>query len=257
MVDTMRKLGRDFLKELLSPLIAQWGRDEVLRAIYEIDGSSVTHKAGTKDRYAKHHSAEEKKRAEPTAKLSAVMIAEKTNVPADKRLLLINLASQFEHKSFLPTISDVRNFLEMRGQDIGNIKQRPEAFRKVIKAIIDLPNENLERMIRSSRHSGPSQLGPLSDAIKAASAFVRSGPNEDDHSVDEGSYVSPGPSQGALSIKARVAVEGHVTPSADSTDEAPVTAKESANEPLDRNLSRLEKTKRFKGSGIDRRKPAS
>lgn len=175
MVGKMQRYGRDFLKDLLSPLIKQWGRDEVLRAIYDMEQSKDSRDAeGKGSLSARHDSIVGRRHREPAAKPNAVMIAQAADVPPEKRVLLISLASQFEHKSFLPTISDVRNFLEMRGQDAASVKQRSDAFRKVIRAVMDMPNENIERMIRSSRHSGPSQLGPLSDAIKAASVAVRS-----------------------------------------------------------------------------------
>ena len=165
MVDNMKRYDRKFLNDLLAPIIRQWGRDEVLHAISEI------HETDTIKNTYNTSFLEERKRS--SQKPSAVMIAEKYNLPSEKRILLIEIAAQFDHKSFLPTISDVRNFLKMRGEDAGSIKQRPEAFRKVIKAIVDMPDESLQRLIRGSRHSGPSQLGPLSDAIKAASASVR------------------------------------------------------------------------------------
>ncbi|MGO8189392.1 hypothetical protein AB9F38_31355 [Rhizobium leguminosarum] len=103
------------------------------------------------------------------------MIAQKAAASPEKKALLVDLAMQFDHKTFLPSIADVRAFLEMRGRDAKGLKQRPEAFRRVIKAIIDMPKESLEQMVLTSVHAGgPSQLGPLSDAIKFASAAVRS-----------------------------------------------------------------------------------
>ena len=165
MADGMKTYGKKFLIDLLTPLIRQWGREEVLRAISEI------HETDTgKNPYVSPIS-EDKKRS--SQKPSAVLIVEKYNLPSEKRKLLLEIAALFDHKAFLPTISDVRNFLEMRGEDVGNMKQRPDAFRKIIKSLVDMPEDGLERLRRGSRHSGPSQLGPLSDTIKAASASAR------------------------------------------------------------------------------------
>jgi hypothetical protein len=162
----MQRYGKDFLKELLLPLINQWGREAVLHAIEELedtptkeDGSHqrVTRRPGTK------------------VKTGAFTLAQRASVEPEKKALLLDLARQFEHRAFLPSIGDVRAFLEMRGQDSRGLKQRPEAFRRVIKAVVEMPKDSLQQLVLNNENAGgPSQLGPLSDAIKFASAAVRS-----------------------------------------------------------------------------------
>jgi hypothetical protein len=186
MTSKATKYSREFLRELLVPLINQWGRDEVMSAIYDLDQLKSGGRSQPKVAFKESQDLSDRKKSQ-SQRPNAVMIVERANVPREKRMLLINIASQFEHKTFLPTVSDVRNFLEMRGQDARSIKQRPEAFRKILKAIIDMPDESLERLSKSIRHSGPLQLGPLSDAIKAASASVRGSRGEQKPEVEEGS----------------------------------------------------------------------
>ncbi len=186
MTSKATKYSREFLRELLAPLVKQWGCDEVIRATYYLDQFESDSWSQKKEAFEGRKELSDRKKSQ-SQRPNAVMIVERANVPREKRMLLINLASQFEHKAFLPTVSDVRNFLEMRGQDARGIKQRPEAFRKILKALIDTPDESLERLSKSIRHSGPSQLGPLSDAIKAASASVRGSRVEQNPEVEKGS----------------------------------------------------------------------
>ena len=171
MTSKMKQYGPDLLKNLLAPLIKQWGREEILRIISILDLESEHHLEHRK--FTVGRSARTEINRRQANRPNAVIIAEKINMPEEKKALILNIAAQFERKSFLPTISDVRNFLEMRGQDARGIKQRAETFRKIIKILVDMSDEGLEKIIRSRRNSGPSQLGPLSDAIKAASASLR------------------------------------------------------------------------------------
>ena len=52
------------------------------------------------------------------------------------------------------------------------MKDRFDAFRRLLKPLSALPLEQLERIASSALHSGPSRLGPLSDAISAAAASL-------------------------------------------------------------------------------------
>jgi hypothetical protein len=67
----------------------------------------------------------------------------------------------------------VRYFFEMRGQDPGPVKQRQDSFRKVLNVLLNMADDELMLLHTSGTHAGPTQLGPLSDAIKASSASVR------------------------------------------------------------------------------------
>jgi hypothetical protein len=60
----------------------------------------------------------------------------------------------------------------MIGERPGAIKDRSDAFRRLLKVLPALPPEQLERLGNSALHSGPSQLGPLSDAIASAAASL-------------------------------------------------------------------------------------
>lgn len=156
----------DLLESLLTPLLREWGRDAVLACIAELDTKSVA-----RERQPRSDSAD---RSPSSRKPNAVEIADRAELSTTKRDALLRLASLFDRKLFLPTASDVRHFLELRAQQPGPVKQRQDAFRKVLALLSGMADEELERLIKSSTHAGPTQLGPLSDAIRATGAAMRS-----------------------------------------------------------------------------------
>jgi hypothetical protein len=172
MTSKLHRDDREFLQEMLASLAKRFGSDEVLLALSEIE--EMPFDRLRRRRNAEQERATQRERGRNSERPSAVHIAERADAPPGKKSLLVNLALQFDHKAFLPTLPDIRHFLEMRGQDLGSVKQRSDAFRKIVSAVLGMSEEALERLIVNSRHSGPSQLGPLSDAIKAVGASTRS-----------------------------------------------------------------------------------
>jgi hypothetical protein len=156
----------DLLESLLTPLLREWGRDAVLACIAELDANSVP-----RERQRRPDGAD---RSPSSRKPNAVEITDRAELPTTKRDALLKLASLFDRKLFLPTASDVRHFLELRAQQPGPVKQRLDAFRKVLALLSGMADEELERLIKSSTYAGPTQLGPLSDAIRATGAALRS-----------------------------------------------------------------------------------
>lgn len=185
MTNKFRQHSFELLKALLIPFVKEWGRDTLMRAITEINDEEIVGRTNQAVNRRRLPSALQKDKN--TQRPSAISMVEKVEVPDARRRLLLDIAAQFEHKAFLPTISDVRNFLAMRGEDASNLSKRPDAFRKIINVIIDLPDESLERLARSQRYSGPSQLGSLSDAIK--DNRHRSRPNSVQSAYSDGAAV--------------------------------------------------------------------
>ncbi|MEY9782031.1 hypothetical protein ABIA23_003433 [Sinorhizobium fredii] len=158
------------LKDILSALVRGYGSEQVHRALTEVSRRSPGDGQSNFDGMP----SKPKKAERSSAKLTATDIAARSDAPAETKQLLLSLASRFDRKAFLPTIGDVRNFLEMRGIPSRNLKQRPDAFRQVLRIVSSMPPEALEKLIRESRHYGPSELGPLSDAIRSTSERIRS-----------------------------------------------------------------------------------
>ena len=115
----------------MTPLLREWGRDAVSACIAELDTSFVP-----RERQRRPEGAD---RIPSSRKLNAVEIADRAELPTTKRAALLGLASLFNQKLFLPTASDVRHFLELRGQQPAPVKQRVDAFRKVLTLLLTCP----------------------------------------------------------------------------------------------------------------------
>lgn len=150
------------LKALLLAICEEWGADAIRHCLAGIEERS----SGAEKTNAPRANVRQGKRRKP----SAVDLAGRLEVPEARKAILMSLAQLFDGKSFLPTASDVRYFLELRGQHPGVVRQRLDSFRKVLDVLEGIPDRELEGLVNSSIHSGPTQLGPLSDAIRSVSA---------------------------------------------------------------------------------------
>ena len=113
-------------------------------------------------------------------KIRAPAYVEKLSIPKEKKLILLQIARQFEDKVFLPKASNIRNFLEVRkeneilhGVKIENIKSRQSAIPRIFMLLSTLSGEELKRIYDNKNYFGPSRLGPLADAIRATGENFR------------------------------------------------------------------------------------
>lgn len=153
------------LMSLLASMLEEWGYDTVRQGLTEARARADK---GDPHRPAPGHSS-----AKPHARPTAVQVVERLDITAGKKQHLRAIATKFDTKKFLPSASDVRHFLEMHGEASSTIKQRQDAFRKVVSVLLGMADDDLRLLETSSSHAGPTQLGPLSDAIKAHGAAVR------------------------------------------------------------------------------------
>jgi len=136
-------------------------------------------------------------------KPTAISIAAKVNLPSIQKQLIQQLAEQYDDKHFLPTSGDIRYFFEAHGEIAPLVKQRIDSFRRVLKLLSTMPEAALRKMIEDDSHSGPSRLGPLSDAIRGVReqhSFDRDAahPSPQGHQADkpiEGGRESEGSSE--------------------------------------------------------------
>lgn len=162
---TQKNSKYHLLKSLLVPLLREWDYETVRQCLAEAQAEHADEELSFAAK--KHKPAKEYRRP------NAVEIVERLDAAEDRKESLRALAARFDTKTFLPTASDVRHFLEMRGQSNGPIKQRQDSFRMVVDVLLSMADDELMLLQTSGTHAGPTQLGPLSDAIKATSAAVR------------------------------------------------------------------------------------
>jgi hypothetical protein len=155
-----KKISReDLLSSLIKLLVDEWGYDLVRDRLNALSGineeQSLEVSVGNKQ-----HSREKAKK--PTASV----LAAKISLPPEQKYLIQNLAERYDSKRFLPTAGDIRYFFEMHGEAAPSSKQRIEVFRQVLKVLSAMQENALRKLIEDDAHSGPSRLGPLSEAIR-------------------------------------------------------------------------------------------
>lgn len=155
------KTRETFLNRLLQTLVDEFGCEAVRAALTKLTGTVAGSSTETLITAA---GLPPRKKAKP----SATDLVERCALEGDQRAALLKIALRYENKQFLPRVSDVREFLIMKGETPINMKDRREAFRILLRSLVQLPVERLEKLATTALHSGPSQLGPLSDAIAAA-----------------------------------------------------------------------------------------
>lgn len=110
------------------------------------------------------------------------------DVEADKRPAVLALAERFETKRFLPTCADISNFCTIYGIDPPASKSRAAAIPRLFKYFAAMDTKDVERLSADKAYSGPSELGPLAEAIRWHGRAVRNlGP--DSPRGDEGASV--------------------------------------------------------------------
>ena len=103
-----------------------------------------------------------RRRSTPTA----TRYVAKMDVAPDKTPLVSELAARFDAKSFLPSFGDIRTFCDVYGVDVPASRGRASAIPRVFKRISSMEVASLRRIIDEGHFSGPSRLGPISDAIR-------------------------------------------------------------------------------------------
>jgi hypothetical protein len=150
------------LDELLKTLLHRWGGAVVRRHLDVLEG-----KQGTR---AKSRQIEN--RSKGVRRLTAYEYVEKrAQAFPERREALLELASRFDKKRFLPTVADVRNFLNTKEPDRKMIERREAAIAKIFQVLQSLSTEQLQGILRDENYAGPSRLGPLSEAIRESGAM--------------------------------------------------------------------------------------
>ena len=139
------------LDEQLRLLVQQYGIAEVQRRLRVIMGP----------------------RLRSSARKSARDCVTGMELQSNKKERLLTLAQLFEEKRFLPKTADIRNFFGAYGPAPMKFKSRQDAILQTFRFLSSLSDEQLDRIINEGSFAGPSELGPIADAIKAKSADMR------------------------------------------------------------------------------------
>lgn len=159
---------KTLLTSLLRVLVQEWGYKAVEAALLQLSDTATRIEAGTAARSETGTPLTTRNRR----RLLAIEQVARAQLAEPQLVALRELAARFDRKQFLPSQSDVREFLLMLGEKPGKMEDRSAAFQQLLKALVRLSPERLDKLANSALHSGPSQLGPLSDAISAAAASL-------------------------------------------------------------------------------------
>ncbi len=99
-------------------------------------------------------------------KANAIEYVQKLDVDADKRPAVMALAERFEAKRFLPSCADIRNFCAIYDIEPPASKSRAAAIPRLFKYFAAMDAKDVERLSTDEAYSGPSELGPLAEAIR-------------------------------------------------------------------------------------------
>ena len=158
------KLSTRFLRDMLRSLITEFGDREVehcLQSLISDLPSKRVEQGGNVPRTEPHDKSKKQK-------TTAVALASRISASGRMKSLIMELADQFDKKELLPSIGDVRSFLELRGHRFLTTKQRADSFRAVLQILQELNEAELEALSSGGAQTGPTELGPLSDSIEFA-----------------------------------------------------------------------------------------
>lgn len=154
------------LHEMLETLVKGWGLKAVQDALADL--SSRTMSENARERQPSPAAERESK---------AVELALSLTLQEGQRSLLVEIAKAFDNGSAFPKNSDVKSFLAAHNAPAKEIRSRDHAFRLMIPILEKMSEKGLARILSSSRHSGPAELGSISEAIKDTGNDLRGTPS--------------------------------------------------------------------------------
>jgi hypothetical protein len=158
------KLNRDeLLRALLETLVDGYGYRAVETALRNlrtpVEGEECEPSERSQEASAHAHGAEK-------------LVAELDLTP-ERKLLVAELAKRFDQGTAFPKLSDIRSFLLAHQQNASELKGRVPAFKRMLPVLSAMSPKGLEKLIARSHHSGPADLGAISDAIRGAGEDLR------------------------------------------------------------------------------------
>jgi len=152
------KSRKALLIKLLQTLVDEWGHENVAAALARTNVSLEGPAEGPQARSSKK-----------SVRLGATEQIQRSALEGEQKEALLLLAARYDQKLFLPSVTDVREFLIMMGTRPIGMKDRTQAFRVLLGSLTQMPVTRLRQLAQTALHSGPSELGPISDAIASAS----------------------------------------------------------------------------------------
>ena len=166
------------IREDLLPILDRYGPDPVEQTLEiaqkhgvepvcrEYRNMRLAGNRETKEDFDSSSRAQRTREGSSKKKPTAFGYISKMELHPGKRAALIAAAKQFENCSFLPTIADIRCFWENYELGEPAPRTRVSAIARVFSFISTMDTEEIEKTLDSGLFSGPTRLGPISDAIR-------------------------------------------------------------------------------------------
>lgn len=157
----------------LRSVVSEYGIENVERCIREIKLPLIQEESPDPSRRGRLSGKKKYTSSNSDRKSRKVVTASeyiaKMDTPAEKTLLLSELADRFENKSFLPSYGDIRNFFQINGIEEPASGSRNAAIPRIFRFVSSMTVDEIRNLLDGGMFSGPSQLGPIADAIRANS----------------------------------------------------------------------------------------
>lgn len=178
------------IKNIIEALVLRYGHDRVRRVLYKVV-PKIDNSQSETDLLPGFSVSKTKKKK--SRRKTAVEIVLSSELSDEVRKPLLEIATRFDSRRFLPTARDIGDFLILHGGNEPNTTDRSTAFRRLLALLKVKPLDVLRDFASSHVNSGPARLGPLSEAIsEAGQSLVRASadiPNTD--AIELKSVVGP------------------------------------------------------------------
>jgi len=159
--------SKSALRDILTALVDHWGGDNIRRELERLADRREEGGAETPARRKEATATQRRRRPTPSEVLRRYQLPDRIREDAAE------LTAMYEAKTFLPTIADVKHFLEARGRSISGVKNRDQAFVRIVDVVLSLPPDAIRQLRNSASHGVPARLGPISDAMSSAGDRLR------------------------------------------------------------------------------------
>lgn len=157
------------LRVALMSIVQRFGVDEVENVLQELD----TRTAGGKSPAAPRRHSARGDAAGGRHRLTALEYVQKMDMSAERADVIRRAAKEFEQRTFLPTLGDIRSFCETYGIDEPRSKSRVGGIPRIFKFLTTMESAEVERMLDDRLFSGPVELGPIAEAIRGKAKQYR------------------------------------------------------------------------------------
>ena len=154
-------MKENLLQLELRLLIHKYGYDSVLQVLADTKGNSL------KEIELLLSNLEKKtvRNKVPPKKKSELEIAEEVIKSSEHYSMLKKLAINYQNKTFLPQLKDVKRLLEQHGVKSKSIKSRLLATRKVFDLIKELDEKELHELMLDEKENGETAFSALASEI--------------------------------------------------------------------------------------------